>query len=168
MDFTIGLKHKLDIIDIFNDDATLNKNGLHYDGLDRFVVRKKILKELEKNNDLIETKKYKNKVSISERTSCIIEPKLSTQWFLKMKSLSKPALDAVINNNIKFYPKKYVNTYKHWMENVRDWNISRQLYWGHRIPVFYSDENKSKFVVAKSKNEAVACLLYTSDAADES
>ncbi len=156
MDFTIGLKHKLDIIDIFNDDATLNKNGLHYDGLDRFVVRKKILKELEKNNDLIETKKYKNKVSISERTSCIIEPKLSTQWFLKMKSLSKPALDAVINNNIKFYPKKYVNTYKHWMENVRDWNISRQLYWGHRIPVFYSDENKSKFVVAKSKNEAVA------------
>ena len=156
MDFTIGLKHKLDIIDIFNDDATLNKNGLHYNGLDRFVVRKKILKELEKNNDLIETKKYKNKVSISERTSCIIEPKLSTQWFLKMKSLSKPALDAVINNNIKFYPKKYINTYKHWMENVRDWNISRQLYWGHRIPVFYSDENKLKFVVAKSKNEAVA------------
>ena len=156
MDFTIGLKHKLDIIDIFNDDATLNKNGLHYNGLDRFVVRKKILKELEKNNDLIETKKHKNKVSISERTSCIIEPKLSTQWFLKMKSLSKPALDAVINNNIKFYPKKYINTYKHWMENVRDWNISRQLYWGHRIPVFYSDENKLKFVVAKSKNEAVA------------
>ncbi len=155
-DFKIGLKHKLDIIDIFNDDATLNKNGLHYDGLDRFVVRKKILIELEENNQLIETKKYKNKVSISERTSCIVEPKLSTQWFLKMKSLSKPALDAVMNNDIKFYPKKYVNTYKHWMENVRDWNISRQLYWGHRIPVFYSDENKSKFVVAKSKNEAVA------------
>jgi valyl-tRNA synthetase len=155
-DFKIGLKHKLDIIDVFNDDATLNKNGLHYDGLDRFVVRKKILIELEENNQLIETKKYKNKVSISERTSCIVEPKLSTQWFLKMKSLSKPALDAVMNNDIKFYPKKYVNTYKHWMENVRDWNISRQLYWGHRIPVFYSDENKSKFVVAKSKNEAVA------------
>ena len=154
-DFKIGLKHKLDIIDIFNDDATLNKNGLHYDGLDRFVVRKKILIELEENNQLIEIKKYKNKVSISERTSCIVEPKLSTQWFLKMQSLSKPALDAVMNNDIKFYPKKYVNTYKHWMENVRDWNISRQLYWGHRIPVFYSDENKSKFVVAKSKNEAV-------------
>ena len=155
-DFEIGLKHKLDIIDIFNDDATLNKNGLHYDGLDRFVVRKKILIELEEKNQLIETKKYKNKISISERTSCIVEPKLSTQWFLKMKSLSKPALDAVMNNDIKFYPKKYINTYKHWMENVRDWNISRQLYWGHRIPVFYSDENKSKFVVAKSKNEAVA------------
>ena len=155
-DFEIGLKHKLDIIDIFNDDATLNKNGLHYDGLDRFVVRKKILTELEEKNQLLETKKYKNKISISERTSCIVEPKLSTQWFLKMKSLSKPALDAVMNNDIKFYPKKYVNTYKHWMENVRDWNISRQLYWGHRIPVFYSDENKSKFVVAKSKNEAVA------------
>ncbi len=155
-DFEIGLKHKLDIIDIFNDDATLNKNGLHYDGLDRFVVRKKILTELEEKNQLIETKKYKNKISISERTSCIVEPKLSTQWFLKMKSLSKPALDAVMNNDIKFYPKKYINTYKHWMENVRDWNISRQLYWGHRIPVFYSDENKSKFVVAKSKNEAVA------------
>ena len=155
-DFEIGLKHKLDIIDIFNDDATLNKNGLHYDGLDRFVARKKILTELEEKNQLIETKKYKNKISISERTSCIVEPKLSTQWFLKMKSLSKPALDAVMNNDIKFYPKKYINTYKHWMENVRDWNISRQLYWGHRIPVFYSDENKSKFVVAKSKNEAVA------------
>ena len=155
-DFKIGLKHKLDIIDIFNDDATLNKNGLHYDGLDRFVARKKILIELEENNQLIEIKKYKNKVSISERTSCIVEPKLSTQWFLKMQSLSKPALDAVMNNDIKFYPKKYVNTYKHWMENVRDWNISRQLYWGHRIPVFYSDENKSKFVVAKSKNEAIA------------
>ena len=155
-DFEIGLKHKLDIIDVFNDDATLNKNGLHYDGLDRFVVRKKILTELEEKNQLIETKKYKNKISISERTFCIVEPKLSTQWFLKMKSLSKPALDAVMNNDIKFYPKKYVNTYKHWMENVRDWNISRQLYWGHRIPVFYSDENKSKFVVAKSKDEAVA------------
>ena len=101
-----GSKNVFWLIDVFNDDATLNKNGLHYDGLDRFVVRKKILIELEENNQLIETKKYKNKVSISERTSCIVEPKLSTQWFLKMKSLSKPALDAVMNNDIKFYPKK--------------------------------------------------------------
>ena len=154
-DFSIGIKHKLESIDIFNDDATLNKNGQHYNGLDRFLARKKIVTELDENKLLLDIKKYKNKVSISERTSCIVEPKLSSQWFLKMDLLSKPALDAVINDEIKFYPKKYVNTYKHWMENIRDWNISRQLYWGHRMPVYYCNKNKSKFVVAKSKNEAV-------------
>ena len=154
-DFSIGIKHNLESIDIFNDDATLNKNGLHYNGLDRFLVRKKIVAELDEKKLLLDTKKYKNKLSISERTSCVVEPKLSIQWFLKMDLLSKPALDAVINDEIKFYPKKYVNTYKHWMENIRDWNISRQLYWGHRIPVYYCNKNKSKFVVAKSRNEAV-------------
>ena len=154
-DFSIGIKHKLECIDIFNDDATLNKNGQHYNGLDRFLVRKKIVAELDEKKLLLDTKKYKNKLSMSERTSCIVEPKLSIQWFLKMDLLSKPALDAVINDEIKFYPKKYVNTYKHWMENIRDWNISRQLYWGHRIPVYYCNKNKSKFVVAKSRNEAV-------------
>ena len=154
-DFSIGIKHKLECIDIFNDDATLNKNGQHYNGLDRFLARKKIVAELDEKKLLLDTKKYKNKLSISERTSCVVEPKLSIQWFLKMDLLSKPALDAVINDEIKFYPKKYVNTYKHWMENIRDWNISRQLYWGHRIPVYYCNKNKSKFVVAKSRNEAV-------------
>ena len=154
-DFFIGIKHKLESIDIFNDDATLNKNGQHYNGLDRFLARKKIVAELDEKKLLLDTKKYKNKLSMSERTSCIVEPKLSIQWFLKMDLLSKPALDAVINDEIKFYPKKYVNTYKHWMENIRDWNISRQLYWGHRIPVYYCNKNKSKFVVAKSRNEAV-------------
>jgi len=154
-DFSIGIKHKLESIDIFNDDATLNKNGLHYSGLDRFLARKKIVAELDEKKLLLDTKKYKNKVSISERTLCVVEPKLSNQWFLKMDLLSKPALNAVINDEIKFYPKKYVNTYKHWMENIRDWNISRQLYWGHRIPVYYCNKNKSKFVVAKSRNEAV-------------
>ena len=154
-DFSIGIKHKLESIDIFNDDATLNKNGQHYNGLDRFLARKKIVAELDEKKLLLDIKKYKNKVSISERTSCVVEPKLSIQWFLKMDLLSKPALDAVINDEIKFYPKKYVNTYKHWMENIRDWNISRQLYWGHRIPVYYCNKNKSKFVVAKSRNEAV-------------
>ena len=154
-DFSIGIKHKLESIDIFNDDATLNKNGQHYNGLDRFLVRKKIVAELDEKKLLLDTKKYKNKLSMSERTSCVVEPKLSIQWFLKMDLLSKPALDAVINDEIKFYPKKYVNTYKHWMQNIRDWNISRQLYWGHRIPVYYCNKNKSKFVVAKSRNEAV-------------
>ena len=154
-DFFIGIKHKLESIDIFNDDATLNKNGQHYNGLDRFLARKKIVAELDEKKLLLDTKKYKNKLSISERTSCVVEPKLSIQWFLKMDLLSKPALDAVINDEIKFYPKKYVNTYKHWVENIRDWNISRQLYWGHRIPVYYCNKNKSKFVVAKSRNEAV-------------
>ena len=154
-DFSIGIKHKLECIDIFNDDATLNKNGQHYNGLDRFLARKKIVAELDEKKLLLDTKKYKNKLSISERTSSVVEPKLSIQWFLKMDLLSKPALDAVINDEIKFYPKKYVNTYKHWMENIRDWNISRQLYWGHRIPVYYCNKNKSKFVVAKSRNEAV-------------
>ena len=154
-DFSIGIKHKLECIDIFNDDATLNKNGQHYNGLDRFLARKKIVAELDEKKLLLDTKKYKNKLSMSERTSCVVEPKLSIQWFLKMDLLSKPAVDAVINDEIKFYPKKYVNTYKHWMENIRDWNISRQLYWGHRIPVYYCNKNKSKFVVAKSRNEAV-------------
>ncbi len=154
-DFSIGIKHKLESINIFNDDATLNKNGQHYNGLDRFLARKKIVAELDEKKLLLDTKKYKNKLSISERTSCVVEPKLSIQWFLKMDLLSKPALDAVINDEIKFYPKKYVNTYKHWMQNIRDWNISRQLYWGHRIPVYYCNKNKSKYVVAKSRNEAI-------------
>ena len=148
-------KHNLEIIDVFNDDATLNNNGLHYKGLDRFVVRSKISKELDEIGALIKTKNHLNKVGKSERTKCIIEPKLSEQWFLKMEKISKPALNAVIDDDVKLFPKKFKNTYKNWMENVRDWNISRQLWWGHQIPVYYYGDNKSDFVVAESKDLAL-------------
>lgn len=154
-DFIIGEQNDLEIIDVFNPDGTLNSYGLHYEGMDRFVVRKKIVKELDEKKLLVETKNYKHNVAISERTSCVVEPKISTQWFVKMKDLSKPALKSVLNNEIKFHPKKYVNTYKYWMDNIRDWNISRQLYWGHRIPVYYLKNDSSKYVVAKNIEEAV-------------
>ena len=154
-DKIIGDKHKLEVIDIFNDNATLNNYGLHYKGLDRFDVRSRISKELEELGALIKTKNHLNKVGKSERTRCIIEPKLSEQWFLKMEKISKPALKAVMNDDIQLFPKKFKNTYKNWMENIRDWNISRQLWWGHQIPVYYYGENKSDFVVAESKDLAL-------------
>jgi len=154
-DKIIGDKHKLEVIDIFNDNATLNNYGLHYKGLDRFDVRSKISKELEELGALIKIKNHLNKVGKSERTRCIIEPKLSEQWFLKMEKISKPALKAVMNDDIQLFPKKFKNTYKNWMENIRDWNISRQLWWGHQIPVYYYGENKSDFVVAESKDLAL-------------
>ena len=154
-DKIIGDKHKLEVIDVFNDDATLNKYGLHYNGLDRFVVRSKISKELDEIGALIKTKNHLNKVGKSERTKCIIEPKLSEQWFLKMEKISKPALNAVMEDEVKLFPKKFKNTYKNWMENVRDWNISRQLWWGHQIPVYYYGDNKSDYVVAETKDLAL-------------
>ena len=154
-DKIIGDKHKLEVIDVFNDDATLNNYGLHYNGLDRFVVRSKISKELDQIGALIKTKNHLNKVGKSERTKCIIEPKLSEQWFLKMEKISKPALKAVMEDEVKLFPKKFKNTYKNWMENVRDWNISRQLWWGHQIPVYYYGDNKSDFVVAETKAQAL-------------
>jgi valyl-tRNA synthetase len=154
-DKIIGDKHKLEVIDVFNDDATLNNYGLHYNGLDRFVVRSKISKELDQIGALIKTKNHLNKVGKSERTKCIIEPKLSEQWFLKMEKISKPALKAVMEDEVKLFPKKFKNTYKNWMENVRDWNISRQLWWGHQIPVYYYGNNKSDFVVAETKAQAL-------------
>jgi len=158
-DKIIGDKHKLEVIDIFNDNATLNNYGLHYKGLDRFDVRSKISKELEELGALIKTKNHLNKVGKSERTRCIIEPKLSEQWFLKMEKISKPALKAVMNDDIQLFPKKFKNTYKNWMENIRDWNISRQLWWGHQIPVYYYGENKSDFVVAESKDLALIQVI---------
>ena len=154
-DKIIGDKHKLEVIDIFNDNATLNNYGLHYKGLDRFDVRSRISKELEELGALIKTKNHLNKVGKSERTRCIIEPKLSEQWFLKMEKISKPALKAVMDDDVQLFPKKFKNTYKNWMENIRDWNISRQLWWGHQIPVYYYGENKSDFVVAESKDLAL-------------
>jgi len=154
-DKIIGDKHNLEIVDIFNKDATLNDYGLHYKGLDRFDVRDKISKELKNIGALKSTKDHVNNVGKSERTKCIIEPKLSEQWFLKMDEISKPALNAVMSDEVKLYPKKFKNTYKNWMENVRDWNISRQLWWGHQIPVYYYGDSNDKYVVAENINLAL-------------
>ncbi|RSK42042.1 valine--tRNA ligase [Mangrovimonas spongiae] len=154
-DKMLGDKHNLEVVDIFNDDATLNSFGLHYEGKDRFVVRKEISKELEEKGFLVKTETHINKVGTSERTKAVIEPRLSDQWFLKMEDLVKPAIKAVLETEeVKLFPKKFENTYRHWMENIRDWNISRQLYWGHQIPAFYYGDGKDDFVVAESIEEA--------------
>ncbi|MDP3352731.1 MAG: valine--tRNA ligase, partial [Flavobacteriaceae bacterium] len=155
-DKMLGEKHHLEIIDIFNEDATLNKYGLHYEGKDRFVVRTEITKELEEKGYLQKIEKHLQRVGTSERTKAVIEPRISAQWFLKMEDLVKPALKAVLEDeDIKFYPKHYVNTYRHWLENIRDWNISRQLWWGHQIPAYYFGDGETDFVVAKTKEEAL-------------
>ncbi len=154
-DKEIGDKHKLEFIDIFNDDATLNEQGLHYQGMDRFVCRKAIIKELEEIGNLVKIEDYQNKVGTSERTGAVIEPKLSFQWFLSMEKLAEPALKAVMDDVVKLVPEKFKNTYRHWMENVRDWNISRQLWWGHRIPAYFYGEGMNDFVIAKDENEAL-------------
>ena len=156
-DKNLGDKHNLEVIDIFNEDATLNSFGLHYEGKDRFVVRKEISKELEEKGFLIKTETHINKVGTSERTKAVIEPRLSDQWFLKMEELVKPAIEAVLgeNSEINLYPKKFENTYRHWMENIRDWNISRQLRWGQQIPAYYYGDGKEDFVVAETKEEAL-------------
>ena len=154
-DFLIGKKHNLEIIDVFNDDATLNDQAINYSGKDRFQAKKEIIEELNVNGLISKIEIYSHNIALSERTSCVVEPKLSLQWFVRMKKLAKPALDSVLNGEIKFHPKKYINVYRNWMENIRDWNISRQLYWGHRIPVFYLKNDNSKFVVAKNIKEAL-------------
>ncbi|MCO7185411.1 valine--tRNA ligase [Tenacibaculum sp. XPcli2-G] len=156
-DKTLGDKHNLEVIDIFNEDATLNSFGLHYEGKDRFVVRKEISKELEEKGYLIKTEVHTNKVGTSERTKAVIEPRLSDQWFLKMEELVKPAIEAVLGEDreVKLFPKKFENTYRHWMENIRDWNISRQLWWGQQIPAFYFGDGKEDFVVAENIEDAV-------------
>ncbi|MDU1891057.1 MAG: valine--tRNA ligase [Dysgonomonas sp.] len=152
-DYMLGEKHNLEGIDILNDNGTLNEHGLHYAGMDRFEVRKKIEKDLQELGLLEKAEPYTNSVGYSERTHVPIEPKLSMQWFLKMEHLAKPALDAVENDTIKFHPAKFKNMYRHWMENIKDWNISRQLWWGHRIPAYYLPEGG--FVVALTDDEAV-------------
>ncbi|MDB0599730.1 valine--tRNA ligase [Tenacibaculum maritimum] len=156
-DKNLGDKHTLEVIDIFNDDASLNSFGLHYQGKDRFVVRKEIAKELEEKGFLVKTEVHMNKVGTSERTKAVIEPRLSDQWFLKMEELVKPAIEAVLgeDSEVKLYPKKFENTYRHWMENIRDWNISRQLWWGQQIPAYFYGEGKEDFVVAETIEEAV-------------
>ena len=156
-DKALGEKHKLETIDIFNADATLNSFGMHYEGKDRFVVRKEISKELEEKGFLVKKENYMNNVGTSERTKAIIEPRLSDQWFLKMEDLVKPAITGVLKtDDIKFFPKKFENTYRHWMENIRDWNISRQLWWGQQIPAYYYGDGQNDFVVAATKEEALA------------
>ncbi|MEP3208544.1 MAG: valine--tRNA ligase [Maribacter sp.] len=155
-DKALGEKHKLETIDIFNADASLNSFGLHYEGKDRFVVRKEISKELEEIGVLAKTEQYLNKVGTSERTKAVIEPRLSDQWFLKMENLVKPAIKGVLaTDDIKFFPKKFENTYRHWMENIRDWNISRQLWWGQQIPAYYFGDGQDDFVVAESIEDAL-------------
>jgi len=155
-DKILGEKHYLEIIDIFNEDATLNSFGMHYKGKDRFVVRKEISKELKEKGFLVKTEQYTNKVGTSERTRAIIEPRLSDQWFLKMEDLAKPALKAVMETGeVKLFPEKFKNTYRHWMENIRDWNISRQLWWGQQIPAYYYSDGKEDFVVAETPGKAL-------------
>ena len=155
-DKNLGEKHNLEIIDIFNEDASLNSYGMHYEGKDRFVVRKEIAKELEEKGFLVKTEQYTNKVGTSERTKAVIEPRLSDQWFLKMEDLAKPALDAVMKTGeVKLFPDKFKNTYRHWMENIRDWNISRQLWWGQQIPAYYYGDGQDDFVVAETKEQAL-------------
>ena len=158
-DYMLGEKYNLEVIDIFNDDGTLNKYGLQYENMDRFEVRKQIETDLKEADLLEKIEKYTNKVGYSERTNAAIEPKLSMQWFLKMEQLAKPALEAVENDTIKFHPPKFKNMYRHWMSNVKDWCISRQLWWGHRIPAYYLPEGG--FIVAENEEQAVlkACEL---------
>jgi len=152
-DYNIGIKHKLDTIDIFNDDGTLNEKAEVYIGEDRFIARKMAAKDLETKGHMVKVENYLNKVGYSERTDEVIEPKLSLQWFLKMGELAKPALDVVMDDTVSFHPKKFKNTYRHWMENVKDWCISRQLWWGQRIPAYYLPNKE--IVVAASAEEAL-------------
>lgn len=154
-DYEIGQKHQLKMIDALDDDGNLNEHGLHYAGKNRFDVRKQIAKELEEKDLLLKAEDYVNKVGTSERTGAVIEPKISVQWFLKMSELAKPALDVVMDDEVKFYPEKFKNTYKHWMENIRDWNISRQLWWGQQIPAFYYGTGDDDFVVAEAAEAAL-------------
>jgi valyl-tRNA synthetase len=152
-DYNLGVKHKLEVIDTIAANGTMSEAAGFYIGEDRFAVRKKIAKDLEEAGHIVKIEDIKNKVGYSERTDAVIEPKLSMQWFLKMEKISKPALDAVLNGEVKLIPDKFVNTYKHWMENVHDWCISRQLWWGQQIPAWY--DTKGNFVVAKTLEEAL-------------
>jgi valyl-tRNA synthetase len=151
-DYELGKKHNLPVIDILNDDGTLNEKAQIFVGDDRFIARKKIAKELEASGHLVKVEDYSSNVGFSERTDAVIEPRLSLQWFVKMDMITKPAFENVMNDTVRLIPPKFKNTYRHWMENVRDWCISRQLWWGHRIPAWYNEAGE--FVVAKTYEEA--------------
>ncbi|MBI9061741.1 MAG: valine--tRNA ligase [Marinilabiliaceae bacterium] len=152
-DYEIGMKHNLKVIDIFNDNGTLSEAAEMFIGEDRFEVRKSIIPVLEEAGNIVKIEDYNNKVGFSERTHVAIEPKLSAQWYLKMDEISKPALENVMNDTVQFHPPKFKNVFRHWMENVKDWCVSRQLYWGHQIPVYYLEDNT--FVVAETKEKAL-------------
>jgi valyl-tRNA synthetase len=155
-DYNLGVKHHLEVIDTINPDGTMSAAAGFYLGEDRFIVRKKIVKDLDAMGHVVKVEDYTNKVGYSERTDAVIEPKLSMQWFVKMQEFSKPALDAVMDGEVKLIPDKFVNTYRHWMENVHDWCISRQLWWGQRIPAWY--DNKGNVAVCKTAEEAIALI----------
>jgi valyl-tRNA synthetase len=165
-DYNLGEKHNLETINMMNEDGTVSEEGELYIGMDRFDVRKQIAKDLDEIDQLVEIEDYKNKVGFSERTDAVIEPRLSLQWWVSMKELSQPALENVMDDTVEFQPAKFKNTYRHWMENVRDWCISRQLWWGHRIPAYYYGEGDDDFVVAKSEAEAVKKAQEKSGNAD--
>ncbi|MDE7393318.1 MAG: class I tRNA ligase family protein, partial [Muribaculaceae bacterium] len=152
-DYMLGEKYNLPVIDIFNPDGTIAEAGGMYIGKDRFDVRKEIVEDLKKAGLVEKVEDYDNKVGYSERTKVVIEPKLSMQWFLKMSTITPPALDAVETDEVKFYPPKFKNTYRHWMTDTKDWCISRQLWWGHRIPAWFLPEGG--FVVAETEEEAL-------------
>ncbi|MEX2601218.1 MAG: valine--tRNA ligase [Balneolaceae bacterium] len=154
-DYEIGQRHGLDVIDMFHEDGTVSEAGIFYIGEDRFEARKRIVKDLEKSGQLVRVEEIRNKVGYSERTDAVIEPRLSLQWFCRMKELAEPALENVMNGNIRFHPEKFTNTYSHWMENIRDWCISRQLWWGQRIPAWYFGDGDDEYVIAKTAEEAL-------------
>lgn len=162
-DYELGKKHNLNVINILDSSGKMNSNAKLFVGKDRFDVRKQISQELELSGYLIKTEDHINKIGYSERTDAVIEPRLSLQWFCSMEKLSKPALDNVMNDNIKFHPSKFKNTYRHWMENIRDWCVSRQLWWGHQIPAYFYGEGKEDFIVAPSKQIALEKLNAKQD-----
>ena len=154
-DFDLGAKHNLEIINIMNPNGTLNENSVLFDGVDRFKVRKQIEKNLEGSGNLVEVESYQNKIGYSERTDVVIEPRLSLQWWVKMDDIVKPALQSVKDGEINFYPSNFVNTYNHWLNNVKDWCVSRQLWWGHRIPAWFYGQGDDDFVVCVTAEEAL-------------
>jgi len=139
-DYQLGLKHHLEIVDVLNDDGTMSEAAQIYVGLDRFETRKKVAAELEEKGYLQKTEEYTSEVGFSERTDVVVEPRLSLQWWLSMKDIATPALKAVMEEEIQFFPPKFRNVYRHWMENIKDWCVSRQLWWGHRIPAWYDEQ----------------------------
>ena len=154
-DYDLGIRHNLEVINTIAADGTMSSEADKYEGLDRFLVRKQIAKDLDKLGNLVKIEDYTNKVGRSERTDAVIEPRLSLQWFMAMEKLAKPALDHVMDDTIQFHPAKFKNSYRHWMENIKDWCVSRQLWWGHRIPAWYFGEGEDDFVVAKTLEDAL-------------